>query len=685
MLWQLSTLLAAGQALALPSSFPVKLETRSKLNSRLANVHVSVDDTVSGPVQYTYGPCSSLDLRDAHHVISEASTASSSRLVWRLPEDVEAGGCISAWDSKGSLVGRSASQAPKPHKRSLGRRNSDAIVMDADAGIDTLGAWFDGVELLKEKEIGAVDAEQAKSKEIAIVGAGMGGLMTYLILHQSGFTNISIIEASQRLGGRVHTEYLSGGPFDYDYQEMGPMRFPQSVVYENQTYNVTDHQLVFQLADEMNKLNNHDKNLSVDFIRWIQNNENAFYYYNGIKLDTGLPPTLKQVAENSSLALNLPLDKATQDAQSKVSAITNNVTAMIEIATNMHQAHRNFIDSGLDGLPGEQWSGFAYLVDYLSASLNTTDIVVSGFSESSAWHTLYDSVYFGATNWKTIDGGLSRLPLSFHPLVDNITTMDRRVERIQWSPETQRLNLQWRHNYTDRVFQNASFDYAVLAVPPPQLRRMRLPQLPVTISNAIQNVPFAASCKVALEYETRFWQDYANPIHGGATETDIPGIGTVTYPSYCLNCTGGPAALLASYVSDAGWEDTWASVGEAEHVAYVVDAMAEIHGEVARDQYTGRYNRRCWVLDEYEAGAWASPTVGQHQLYIPEYFKTYSNMIFVGEHTSYTHAWIASALESGVRGAVQLLLELGLVDEAKAATEKWMGRWINVEGAGALA
>lgn len=53
-------------------------------------------------------------------------------------------------------------------------------------------------------------------------------------------------------------------------------------------------------------------------------------------------------------------------------------------------------------------------------------------------------------------------------------------------------------------------------------------------------------------------------------------------------------------------------------------------------------------------------------------------MIFVGEHTSYTHAWIASALESGVRGSVQLMLELGLVDEAKATVEKWMARWIEV-------
>lgn len=56
----------------------------------------------------------------------------------------------------------------------------------------------------------------------------------------------------------------------------------------------------------------------------------------------------------------------------------------------------------------------------------------------------------------------------------------------------------------------------------------------------------------------------------------------------------------------------------------------------------------------------------------------FHQMIFVGEHTSYTHAWIASALESGVRGSVQLMLELGLVDEAKATVEKWMARWIEV-------
>ena len=71
--------------------------------------------------------------------------------------------------------------------------------------------------------------------------------------------------------------------------------------------------------------------------------------------------------------------------------------------------------------------------------------------------------------------GLNRLPLSFHPLVDNVTSMNRKIERVQFNEATQRVNLQWRDDYSDRVFQNASYDYTVLALPFPIIKRLRLP------------------------------------------------------------------------------------------------------------------------------------------------------------------------------------------------------------------
>jgi monoamine oxidase len=210
-------------------------------------------------------------------------------------------------------------------------------------GIDAWGPWFDGVELLKGANLSSVEVKEAKSKNVAIVGAGMSGLMTYLCLAQAGLTNVQIIEAGERLGGRVHTEYLTGGPFDYSYQEMGPMRFPNTITLANETYNISDHQMVFQLAAEMNKLNNFDKNLSVDFIPWYQSSRNGLYYHNGIRLPSGLPPTVSQIAANSSLTVPSILDASTQELQDKVNSALPGEEFMVEMAQNMFKAHREWL------------------------------------------------------------------------------------------------------------------------------------------------------------------------------------------------------------------------------------------------------------------------------------------------------------------------------------------------------
>ncbi|KAI4260206.1 MAG: hypothetical protein L6R42_004165 [Xanthoria sp. 1 TBL-2021] len=257
--------------------------------------------------------------------------------------------------------------------------------------------------------------------------------------------------------------------------------------------------------------------------------------------------------------------------------------------------------------------------------------------------------------------------------------MGRSIERAQFLPETNQVQLSWKDNYTDVTFRNKTYDYAIIAVPFSKVRSWRFPNTTFnpTLKNAITAMPYDTVCKVALQFSTRFWEHYPEPIYGGcSTATDIPGIGSICYPSYKINSTG-PGVMLASYTG-ADFGIRFASLPELEHVQYVLNAMIEIHGEVAREQYTGRYNRKCWALDPLESASWASPSIGMHKLYIPTYFETHNNMIFVGEHTSYTHAWISSALESGIRGSVQLLLELGLVDEAKAITEKFMARWISV-------
>lgn len=117
---------------------------------------------------------------------------------------------------------------------------------------------------------------------------------------------------------------------------------------------------------------------------------------------------------------------------------------------------------------------------------------------------------------------------------------------------------------------------------------------------------------------------------------------------------------------------------EEKLVNQALKSLANLHGDIVYSEYSGNSAYRCWLKDESYAGSWASPKPGQHTLFIPEYHKTHNNVIFIGEHTSITHAWTFSALESAVRGVVQLLLDMGLVDEAKDVNSKWMNRWISI-------
>lgn len=54
----------------------------------------------------------------------------------------------------------------------------------------------------------------------------------------------------------------------------------------------------------------------------------------------------------------------------------------IKLTTILHAVN------GLGGKGGEVWSEFAYMVNYLHATLNQTDIVVGSSADSSFWNSV---------------------------------------------------------------------------------------------------------------------------------------------------------------------------------------------------------------------------------------------------------------------------------------------------------
>ncbi|KAL8641999.1 MAG: hypothetical protein Q9228_001266 [Teloschistes exilis] len=232
----------------------------------------------------------------------------------------------------------------------------------------------------------------------------------------SGFRNLELIEAGERLGGfvpstiffmirrhewlittrRVHTAYLEGGPSDYQYQEMGPMRFPESIQYagSNETIPINDMKLTFQLADVMNQLNAGQPNYTVNFIPWLQSSPNGLYYYSGFKKPNGLPPTATEVKNNPNLTIEIPADPIVGNITDQIAAVGCTPDKMAAAAKNTFMAYKTFVEAGLGGLGGDDWSEFAYLHNQLKYSLNLTDQAVNGGEEgglggNSLWDTMF--------------------------------------------------------------------------------------------------------------------------------------------------------------------------------------------------------------------------------------------------------------------------------------------------------
>ncbi|HTX96955.1 MAG TPA: FAD-dependent oxidoreductase [Mycobacterium sp.] len=68
-----------------------------------------------------------------------------------------------------------------------------------------------------------IAANQNPDLRVAIVGAGIAGLVAARELFRCGYTNIDIYEASERIGGRTYSVRLDG---QYTTMEMGAMRMP---------------------------------------------------------------------------------------------------------------------------------------------------------------------------------------------------------------------------------------------------------------------------------------------------------------------------------------------------------------------------------------------------------------------------------------------------------------------------
>ncbi|KAF4965649.1 hypothetical protein FSARC_6586 [Fusarium sarcochroum] len=545
---------------------------------------------------------------------------------------------------------------------------------------DSIGAWFDDVAKLN-----CTSNPKTSKASIAIIGGGVSGLTTALMLDSIGIHNWEIIEASERVGGRFRTKFVGGTE---EFAEMGPMRLPYTATYksDNSTREYTEHGLTFQLAETLNHMNRNSSKWKVDFIPWIQHHPNELIAWGTGRHPDGSIPTRADILADPSLARPPALVSSEyNETKHRMNEILKNETMLKAIQADVWRSHKLVMDEGFD-----DWSQQCMMKDAFHASENVTDAIWTASDYDIFWEEMVhnsnlaldgtkDSL--GETEWKCIHGGFNRLTDAFIPHVSDRLVLNRKIrklESVQSKEGHTQTRLSWYPSVKNRTFASKDYDYTIMAVPFTMTRFMDLPSFSSVLGRAISEagLRFKSACKVSLLFSERFWEKGERPIFGGYSIPSSRPIGALYYPVYGVN-QSRPG--LITHYRGGDWSDRFVSFSDEEHVQTVLDAIVSLHGEQARDLYTGDYERLCWLQDEHTATSWCRPDIEQHKLYIPSYHRTEHNTIFIGEHTAPTQAWISSAIYSAARGTIQLLLELGMVDEAKEINRRWMGRWIDKE------
>lgn len=243
---------------------------------------------------------------------------------------------------------------------------------------DALGAWFDGVAGIKQTSL-----TRRQNASIAIVGAGISGLATALMLESVGVHNWEIIEASNRVGGRFRTKFLGN---TQEWVEMGPMRLPYRIKYksDNSTQIYTDHLLTFELADWLNELNHNDPRWRIDFIPWIQHHPNELLARGTKKTSDGRIPTRADIAARAELGAESPSSAEYTITKQKMDAILKDENTIRSIQKDVWRAHKRAMDEQLDDI-SEQ----SMMKNIWQVSDNTTDLIWTASDYDVFWDEMH--------------------------------------------------------------------------------------------------------------------------------------------------------------------------------------------------------------------------------------------------------------------------------------------------------
>lgn len=453
--------------------------------------------------------------------------------------------------------------------------------------------------------------DSGQGMRVAVLGAGVAGLVAALELRRAGF-QCTVLEALSRPGGRNWT--LRGGDrieetasvqsvsWDRDpelYFNAGPARLNQ------------DHVTVLRYCRE----------LGVPLEVFVNDNRSTLIQADGVF--AGAPQSAGRVVA---------------DARGWIAEMAARQATKPELREFLR--HFGDLDETLR-YKGSTRAGFATPRGIHPEQQGSPHppLSLEEILKVTTWH---DAVSFQETRGMTPTmfqpvGGMDAIPRAFARVLGPMIRYQAEVVSIRRSGAGARVS--WRDRNRDQI-QVLDADFVVCTIPLPPLSRIDT-DFPAEVRRAIRVGAAAYVPAVKVAFEANRWWETDLGIYGGITWTSRD-IGQIWYPSSGFNRRKG--ILLGAYIWNTRLGNRFGAMRPERRIAAARDGVDQLHPGYGRQ--VDRGISVAWSKLPYAGGGWVDRGNEAWSNAYPVMRRPVGPVYFAGEHMSMLNQWQEGAMRS---------------------------------------